>query len=63
MHDCGLDPALSIRNFRGVCHFLYPYLSHPILEGAAKAALDCAHRTIYMLPPSLLVISLGMGAD
>ena len=24
---------------------------------------NCAHRTIYMIPPSLLVISLGMGAD
>ena len=35
----------------------------PFLEGAAKAVLDCAHRTIYMLPPSSLVFSLGMGAD
>jgi hypothetical protein len=25
--------------------------------------LDCARRTIYVLPPSLLVLSLGMGAD
>ena len=33
------------------------------LLGVAKTALNCAHRTIYMLPPSLLVISLGMGAD
>jgi len=35
----------------------------PFLEGVAEAALYCAHRTIDMLPPSLLVISLGMGAD
>ena len=38
-------------------------LLRPFLEGVAEAALYCAHRTIYMLPPSLLVISLGMGAD
>ena len=34
-----------------------------ILQGAAEAAFYCAHRTIYMFSPSLLVISLGMGAD
>ena len=32
-------------------------------RGVAKAALYCAHRTMYMLPPSLLVTSSGMGAD
>ena len=33
------------------------------LRGAAKAALYCAHRTIYLLPPSLLARSLfGDGA-
>jgi hypothetical protein len=26
-------------------------------------AFDCAHRTIYMLPPSLLVLFSGMGAE
>jgi hypothetical protein len=31
--------------------------------GVAQAALHCAHRTICMLPPSVLVFSLGMGAD
>ena len=34
-----------------------------LFRGVAEAALYCAHRTIYMLPPSLLVLSLGMGAD
>jgi hypothetical protein len=33
------------------------------LVGVAEAALYCAHRTIYMLRPSLLVTSPGMGAD
>ena len=32
-------------------------------EGRFPVILYCAHRTIDMLPPSLLVISLGMGAD
>jgi len=34
-----------------------------IWRGVAKVAFYCAYRTICMLPPSLLVISLGMGAD
>jgi hypothetical protein len=33
------------------------------IRGVAKDALYCAHRVIYMFPPSLLVFSLGMGAD
>jgi len=37
--------------------------SLPLFRGVAEAALYCAHRTIYMLPPILLVMSLGMGAD
>jgi hypothetical protein len=32
-------------------------------RGVAKAALYCAHRTIDMFLPSLLVLYLGMGAD
>ena len=35
--------------------------SPPLFRGVAEAALYCAHRTIYMLPPSLLVISQGWG--
>jgi hypothetical protein len=37
--------------------------SLPLFMGVAEAALYCAHQTIYMLPQSLLIISLGMGAD
>jgi hypothetical protein len=37
--------------------------SPSLFKGVAEAALYCAYRTIYMLPPSLLVLSLGMGAD
>jgi hypothetical protein len=33
------------------------------LGGSDQAALDCVHRMIYMVIPSLLVVSLGMGAD
>ena len=32
-----------------------------LIKGVAEAALYCAHRTIYMLPPSSLVISLRDG--
>ena len=28
-----------------------------LLKGVAKAALYCAHRTIYMFPPKLLILS------
>jgi len=38
-------------------------LSPSLFRGAAKSALECAHRTIYMLTPSLLVPSSGMGSD
>jgi hypothetical protein len=34
-----------------------------LLKGVAEAALYCAYRPIYMLPPGLLVMSQGMGAD
>jgi len=38
-------------------------ISHTFLGGVVEAALYCTHRMIYMLLPSLLVISPGMGAD
>jgi len=47
-------PSAQARAFR---------FSVSLFRGVAKAALDCAHRTVYMLPPSLLDISLGMGGD
>jgi hypothetical protein len=51
-------PALSAprRAFPRARAFQFPI---PPFRGVAKAALNCAHRTIYILPPSLLVISLG----
>ncbi len=40
-----------------------PSNSSTFPERVAEAALYCAHRTIYMLLPSLLGISSGMGPD
>ena len=39
------------------------YLPLPNLEGSRQTGLHYAHRAIYMLPPHLLVMFLGMGAD
>src|SRR3989440_9722635 len=32
-------------------------------QGSSQTVLNCAHRTIYMLLPSMLFLSSGMGAD
>ncbi len=60
------DRHFSARSFDLVSHCARPTKSSDstsLSRGVAEAALYCAHRAIYMFPPSLLVLSLGMGAD
>ena len=54
MRNCALIHPLHLE--------LETALSFPLSEGD-RTVPYCAHRTISMLPPSLLVLSLGMGAD
>jgi hypothetical protein len=49
-------PIRALYPWRGTSDSLYF-----LLEGVAEAALYCAHRTTYMLPPSSLFISQGWG--
>ena len=57
------QPSKGVRSFGLRSSSESRLILHAFLKGVAEAALYCAHRTIYMLSPSLLVMSLGMGTD